>query len=65
MGTIQRYLDRLEKWAVKNLMEFSKEKCRVLHLVKNNPRHQNILGGTQPESSLGEKDLGALIDMVY
>lgn len=30
---IQRNPDRLEKWAQVNLMEFSKARCKVLHLV--------------------------------
>lgn len=32
---MQRDLDRVEMWADRNLMEFSKEKPRVLHLRTN------------------------------
>ncbi|KAK4819416.1 hypothetical protein QYF61_003687 [Mycteria americana] len=56
-----RDLDRLEKWADRNLMEFNK-KCKVQHLEKNNPMYQYMLGATQQESSFAEKDLGVLVD---
>ena len=45
-------------WADGNLVKFNKEKCKVLRLGRNNPLHQYMLGATQLESSLAEKDLG-------
>lgn len=38
----QRDLHKVEKRASRDLMQFSKGKCKVLHLGRNNLRHQDI-----------------------
>jgi len=58
-AAFQRDLDRLEKWANRNLMKFNKERSKVLHTGRKN---QYMLGATQLGSSLAEKHLGVLVD---
>ena len=55
---IQRDFDRLEKWSDSNLMKFSKGKCQVLQLGRDNPMHQHRLGTNQLESSVSGRNLG-------
>ncbi|NXG75701.1 KIF9 protein, partial [Baryphthengus martii] len=49
-------------WAKRNLIKFNQDKCRVLHLEGNNPRHQYRSGVDLLGSSSMEKDLGMLRD---
>jgi len=53
---IQRDLNRLERWACANLMEFNKAKCKVLHMSRGNPKCKYRLGREWIESRTEEKD---------
>lgn len=53
-------LNRLEKWINWNFMKSDKDERKILHLGKNNPRHQYRLGAGQPESTFIGKDLRVL-----
>ncbi|GAB0185958.1 mitochondrial enolase superfamily member 1 [Grus japonensis] len=61
-ATLHNDLDKLEEWANKNLMKFSKDKCKVLHLGKHHPGMQHRLRSTWLGSSSVERDLGVLVD---
>lgn len=53
---IQKNLDNLEKWVERNVMKFSKGKCKFLRQRKNKFMYQYRL-----ESSSAEKYLGILV----
>ncbi|KAJ7404580.1 hypothetical protein BTVI_71909 [Pitangus sulphuratus] len=44
-------LNRLERWACVNLMKFNK--CKVLHVGLDNPKHKQRLGREWIETSSG------------
>ncbi|GAB0203685.1 hypothetical protein GRJ2_002834100 [Grus japonensis] len=54
----RRDRDRLETWA---RAQFSKAKCKVLRMGRDNPKHNYRLGREWIESSPEEKDLGVLV----
>ena len=40
-AAIQKDLDRLERWAKKNVIKFNR-KCGLLQLERNNPRYEDM-----------------------
>ncbi|NWQ64897.1 PIGG transferase, partial [Neopipo cinnamomea] len=62
-AAIQRYLDRLEKWANRNLLRFSKGKCQTLHLERNNPVHRNGFDPGYEHFKIAEKSHGNWIKL--
>ncbi|KAJ7415087.1 rna-directed dna polymerase from mobile element jockey-like [Pitangus sulphuratus] len=61
-AAIQRDLDRLDRWADANLRKLNKEKCKVLHLDRENPRHTHRLDREVIESSSAEKELEVMVN---
>ena len=56
--SIQQDLDRLVNWVERNIMGFKKGMCRILHLGRNNHRHQHRLAADLLEGISEENDLG-------
>lgn len=56
---IQSDLSKLEECFVRNIVKFSKGKWKVLHLGKNNFKHQYMLG---TDKQLGRKGAGVPVD---
>jgi len=59
---IQMDLNNLEKWANRDLMNFNKRRCQILHLGRKNARHQYTLGTKWMESTFEEKELWVLVN---
>ncbi|KAJ7416914.1 hypothetical protein WISP_67681 [Willisornis vidua] len=57
MDDKKKDLNRLQRWAERDLLKFNKSKCGVLHLGKNSFLHQYRLRANLLESSSVEKDL--------
>ena len=63
---LQNAVDKMYMWTQDWLLQFNKNKCKVLHLGKNNPQHEYFIGDTDNKIKLiktdSEKDLGVYID---
>ena len=63
---LQTAIDAMYQWTQKWLLQFNKEKCKILHLGKNNPNHKYSIGDENNRITLDdtdlEKDLGVYID---
>ncbi len=67
LSCLQQDLDNLMQWTTKMQMKFNPQKCKTMHLGKDNPRiiySLNHTDGTSYplESTEEEKDLGVVID---
>ena len=59
---LQRYLDRLESWAITKHMKFNKSESWILHLGWGNPGYTHKLGDERLEGSPTERDLRVWVD---
>ena len=54
----QQDIDNLCKWAEDWAMEFNADKCKVMHVGRNNPRYKYYMNGVELGTTEEERDLG-------
>ena len=63
---LQWSINKLVEWTDKWLLKFNSNKCKILHLGKNNPKHKYYIKQGDIKTELSEttceKDLGVYID---
>ena len=59
---LQQDLCNVLEWAKKWKMEFNVDKCKILHIGNNNPKHKYNMDGKELIETEEEKDLGILMD---
>ena len=63
---LQDSINRLVEWTKKWLISFNSEKCKILHLGSNNPKHEYTIEGNNIINKLSvtdcEKDIGVYVD---
>lgn len=64
-STCYRNLNMLEKWAHRKIMNFSKEKCHVLHPCRNNTRNQYRLWSHVTGKHLEKQDQDKILSMMH
>jgi hypothetical protein len=58
---LQRALDLLCEWAEKWGMSFNVQKCKIMHIGKNNPCYEYTMRGTKLGTTEEERDIGVVI----
>jgi hypothetical protein len=58
---LQEALDRLCEWADKWGMSFNVQKCKIMHVGRNNPNNEYFMNGTKLMEVEEEKDVGIII----
>ena len=59
-NNIQQDLDEIVKWSDAWQMSFNFEKCKVMHVGRNNENHQYIMNNQVLQAVTEEKDLGVI-----
>ncbi|CAM4413494.1 unnamed protein product, partial [Caretta caretta] len=59
---LQKDLTKLSDWAKKWQMKFNVDKCKVMHIGKNNPNYTYNMTGANLATTNQERDLGVIVD---
>uniref|UniRef100_A0A8C3IBY2 Reverse transcriptase domain-containing protein n=1 Tax=Chrysemys picta bellii TaxID=8478 RepID=A0A8C3IBY2_CHRPI len=59
---LQKDLIKLSDWATKWQMKFNMDKCKVMHIGKNNPNYTYNVTGANLATTNKERDLGVIVD---
>ena len=60
---LPRDLESLYEWSEQWQMIFNVDKCKVLHVGRNNSKHVYSMGGKDLQAIESEKDLGVLFTL--
>ena len=59
---MQETIDRLMEWAERWGMTFHADKCKIMHVGRNNPKYNYVMNGQQIGETTEEKDLGVWME---